>query len=77
MNATKLVSVLSGASTVSLVAALVGLVLNAHSLALFALAVGLLVLLLVVADGAPRAADPPIRTAAPTDRRVHPLRLAA
>jgi hypothetical protein len=86
MNATPLVSFLSGAGAVSLLVALValvGLALNAHALALFALAVGLLVRLLVVADYASRAADSPTRpaadheTAAATARRVHPLRLAA
>jgi hypothetical protein len=83
MNATPLVSFLSGASAVSLFVALVGLALNAHALALFALAVGLLVRLLVAADYASRAADSPTRpaadheTAAATARRVHPLRLAA
>ena len=83
MNAIKLVSLLSCASAASLVAALVGLALNAHALALFALAVGLLVLLLVVADYAPRASESPTRpaadheTAAAAARRAHPLRLAA
>jgi hypothetical protein len=83
MNATPLVSFLSGAGAVSLLVALVGLALNAHALALFALAVGLLVRLLVAADYASRAADSPTRpaadheTAAATARRVHPLRLAA
>jgi hypothetical protein len=85
MNATPLVSFLSGASAVSLFVALVGLALNAHALALalFALAVGLLVRLLVAADYASRAADSPTRpaadheTAAATARRVHPLQLAA
>ena len=83
MNATPLVSFLSGAGAVSLLVALVGLALNAHALALFALAVGLLVRLLVAADYASRAADSPTRpaadheTAAATARRVHPLQLAA
>ena len=64
MNATPLVSFLSGAGAVSLFAALVGLALNAHALALFFLAVGLLVRLLVAADYASRAADSPTRPAA-------------
>ena len=83
MNATKLVSFLARASAVSLAAAFLGLALNAHALALFALAVGLFVLLLVVTDYAPRTAEFSSRPApdqaaeAATSRRAHALRLAA
>lgn len=76
MNATKLAAYLSRATALSVLAALLGFALNPHAPALFALAASLSVLLVAIADYAPRT----LCTAAPLparNRSAQPLALAA